>query len=452
VNKRKWRLTAILGLSLALFPGSALAAVSVNPVASTVHPGSQLTLDGASDLSEVIVKIYRPDHSLLYFNVVNVVDGHYSDTITLGSNETMGTYEVQVGQGDQISKQSITVTVDGTGGGGGGGSAPGVDAPVVSTDGSLTLLAGKTGQVSLGDEVTVSIPSGASPQELKVTIQKLSNTSSLLSEGDLLASPIFEILKNFTANFSQPVTLTFAFDKASVKDGQTPSVFYYDETKKAWVQVGGEVSGNHITVDVNHFTKYAVFVVDKNAAENPPVAFSDIAGHWAETNIKQAVGAGIVSGYKDGTFKPNRNVTRAEFALMLVHALKPQGQGGAQTFTDSANIGAWAQTAVAQAVQAGWLKGNSDGSFRPNAEITRAEMAVILANASNPSKAASQANASSSFADDKDIPTWAKGSVNYVMQAGLVQGKGGNYYAPQDSATRAEAVTVLLKLAASAGN
>ncbi|MNR61676.1 hypothetical protein D3C85_1834930 [compost metagenome] len=61
----------------------------------------------------------------------------------------------------------------------------------------------------------------------------------------------------------------------------------------------------------------------------------------------------------------------------------------------------------------------------------------------------SEANATvTSFADDKDIPAWAKAAVAYVKQAGIVQGKGDNQFAPGDPATRAEAVTVLLNMLA----
>ena len=130
---------------------------------------------------------------------------------------------------------------------------------------------------------------------------------------------------------------------------------------------------------------------------------------------------------------------------MLMNALKPQGEGAELTFTDTAKIGAWAQKAVAQAVQAGIIKGYADGTFRPDAEITRAEMAVMIANALGQSI---EANAATGFADDKDIPAWAKGSVAFVKQAGIVQGKGDNKFAPQDHATRAEAVTVLLNMLA----
>jgi len=85
------------------------------------------------------------------------------------------------------------------------------------------------------------------------------NTQSLLTEQEVLASPIYEILKNFSENFSQPATMTFTFDPASIKNNQKAAVFYYDEVKKVWVELGGKVSGNKITVDVDHFTKFAVW-------------------------------------------------------------------------------------------------------------------------------------------------------------------------------------------------
>jgi hypothetical protein len=153
----------------------------------------------------------------------------------------------------------------------------------------------------------------------------------------------------------------------------------------------------------------------------------------------------MIYGFPDGTFKPNHTVTRTEFAVMLMNALKPQGEGVELTFTDKAKIGSWAQKAVAQAVQAGIINGYADGSFGPNAEVTRAEMAVMIANALGQSV---EANAVTGFADDGDIPAWAKGSVAYMKQAGIMQGKGDNEFAPQDRATRAEAVTVLLNMLA----
>ncbi|NHN32225.1 S-layer homology domain-containing protein, partial [Paenibacillus agricola] len=319
---------------------------------------------------------------------------------------------------------------------------------IISTNGSLTLPIGAAGEVSLETEVTISVPANATSKELQLTIEKLFETHSLLTNNEKLVSSVFEILKNFPENFSNPVTLIFAFDPSSMNSNQKAAVFYYDEVNKVWIEIpGGKIEGNKITINTNHFTKYAVLAV--GIADELPIkpvnSFSDITGHWAEANIKQAVSKGIISGYPDGTFKPNATVTRAEFAVMLMNTLKPQGEGTALTFKDNLKIGNWAQKAVAQAVQAGIVMGYEDGTFRPDAEITRAEMAVMLANAMGQTL---QANAATGFVDDKDIPAWAKGGIAFVKQAGIVQGKGDNQFAPQDHATRAEAVTVMLNIVA----
>ncbi|BBH22467.1 hypothetical protein Back11_38120 [Paenibacillus baekrokdamisoli] len=377
-----------------------------------------------------------------------------ADGTTVATVLATGT-KVIVTAEDGITKVTYTVTVNAAPGGDNGNGNGAITTPsndkVTSTDGRLTLPVGRTGEVSLDNEVTISIPAGATSEELKLTIAKILETQKLLTNNEVPASSVFEILKNFTNNFIKPVTLSFVFDSSKVKSNQRAAVFFYDEVKKVWVEVtGGQTNGNRITVEVNHFTKYAVLVVDQttNKPEQPTdpavgITFSDIAGHWAEASIKQAVSGGIVKGYTDGTFKPGKTVTRAEFAVMLMNALKPQGEGAALTFTDKAEIGAWAQQAVAQAVQAGIIKGYEGGTFRPNAVITRVEMAAMIANTL---KLASESNSSTGFADDKDIPSWAKGAVGALKKFGLLEGKGGNKFDPTATATRAEAVTVILKM------
>ncbi|WP_276356643.1 FG-GAP-like repeat-containing protein [Cohnella caldifontis] len=180
---------------------------------------------------------------------------------------------------------------------------------------------------------------------------------------------------------------------------------------------------------------------DSTPADSP--GFSDIAGHWAAASIVEAVKQGIASGYPDGTFKPNRSISRAEFAVMLVHALKPQTGGANLTFSDKSAIGDWASEAIAQAVRAGILSGYDDGSFRPNAFITRAEMASMIARAL---RLPVEPEAASAFADNAEIPGWARGAVEAVRVPSIFIGRSGNRFVPNASATRAEAVTVILKL------
>ncbi|WP_171056504.1 discoidin domain-containing protein [Paenibacillus sinopodophylli] len=186
---------------------------------------------------------------------------------------------------------------------------------------------------------------------------------------------------------------------------------------------------------------------DSNDGPDVPVpghAFADIAGHWAEANILEAEKKGIITGYTDGSFRPDRTVTRAEFAVMLAKALKLQNEESVLSFKDADRIGKWARTAVAQAVSLGLIQGDKNGNFRPDAAITRSEMAVMLARALN----LASETGSTGFADDRDIPDWAVGAAAELKKLGIMQGKGGNGFFPNNVATRAETVTVLLRMLA----
>ncbi|NHN33069.1 S-layer homology domain-containing protein [Paenibacillus agricola] len=90
---------------------------------------------------------------------------------------------------------------------------------------------------------------------------------------------------------------------------------------------------------------------------------------------------GIVEGYPEGTFKPNALITRAEFVMMLMNALKLTSEDATLSFTDTQRIPDWAKNVITQSVEAGIVSGYDDGSFRPFANITRMEVAVMIAKA-----------------------------------------------------------------------
>lgn len=171
--------------------------------------------------------------------------------------------------------------------------------------------------------------------------------------------------------------------------------------------------------------------------------FTDTSGHWAADYIQRAAAVGIAAGYPDGAFQPDQPITRAEFLVMLISALQPSEAGAELLFTDTADIGVWARQAVAQALQLGIIGGFEDGSFRPNTPITRVEAAAMLARAL---KVQTYDGVTTDFSDDKSIPLWAKGAVDAISRIGLIQGREGNRFEPEETATRAETVVVLVRL------
>lgn len=323
----------------------------------------------------------------------------------------------------------IAYTQTASSGGGGGGPAPGEGKTITASGGTIT-----------DSGATIIFPANAVTSEIKVKVEKVTNTSGLpLAANSKLVSDVLEITRDKPGNFEKPVTVTLAFDKSKADAGKyNVSIFWFDEGAGKWVELknvkldpaAGKVSG-----DVDHFTKFAVIATEKEAA--PAVNLKDIAGHWAQNNIKQLVVSGAISGYPDGTFKPDSSITRAEFASVLVKAFKLAPQNG-KVFADTA--GHWARNAISTAASYGIVNGYNAGTFGPDDLITREQMAAMIVKAAK----LSTDQEGSRFKDSTDISAWARSAVNTSIARGIMKGYPDNTFKPQGNATRAEAVTVVV--------
>ncbi|MFD0590913.1 NEAT domain-containing protein [Paenibacillus sp. GCM10027627] len=173
------------------------------------------------------------------------------------------------------------------------------------------------------------------------------------------------------------------------------------------------------------------------------VSFNDTKGHWAFPSISKAVELGIVNGFADGSFRPEQKVTRGEFASLISRALKLDGETGEISFQDSDQIPDWASKHAALAAKAGLIGGYEDGSFKAGKQMTRAELAVIIARASG-IKLDDQTKLD--FTDGSDIPVWARKEIAAAAAAGLVEGNASNQFEPHAIATRAQALTLIIRL------
>jgi len=178
------------------------------------------------------------------------------------------------------------------------------------------------------------------------------------------------------------------------------------------------------------------------------VAFSDAANHWAKASIEKAIKLGIVNGYADGSFRPNGTVTRGEFAVMLSRALKLEESSEVNTLTDITSIPGWAKVHVARVVSEGLIQGYADSTFRTNDQLTRAQLAVIVARAA---KLDVDAAGALQFSDAAQVPGWAQKEVAAAVKAGLIVGKKNNRFDANGTATRAEALTLIIRLLEKAG-
>ena len=113
------------------------------------------------------------------------------------------------------------------------------------------------------------------------------------------------------------------------------------------------------------------------AAQNPGTFWDVRPGAWFGSSVQAAVYSGLVSGYPDHTFRPQQAVTRQEAACILAPLLKLQ-EDGALRFTDTRQIAAWAKPSVSQLAVGGIITGYPDGTFRPEKIISRAEAVAII--------------------------------------------------------------------------
>jgi hypothetical protein len=336
-----------------------------------------------------------------------------------------------------------------SGGSTGGGST--ASSGVTSTTGSASVDPATGGTVGLGSNASVNIPAGAlnGTASATVAIQQVSSPPAVPAGFSLLGSVYeFTVGGSTGYSFAKPVTLTFTFDPTAVPAGETPAIYYYDQSSDQWVSLGGTVSGSTITVTVDHFTKFAVLAGNAATPAGPATAakFTDVpASLWAYGDIESLSGLGYISGYPDGSFKPGNTITRAEFVSILSKALKLAAYNPAvPDFSDVAQ-GDWFYGSVEDAVYSGIVKGYSS-AFKPDDPITREEMAVILVNALNEQdQAKSSMNSGTAFTDNASISAWAKGFVAVAVQDGLIKGyPDDNSFRPKSAATRAEACAMIM--------
>lgn len=166
--------------------------------------------------------------------------------------------------------------------------------------------------------------------------------------------------------------------------------------------------------------------------------FSDTQSHWAASYIKTAVEKGFSSGYDDGKFRPDQSVTRAEFIKMVNKAIGLTIT--TDTAFSDVTENDWFFNDVKTAVGAGYIKGNGDGTFLPNKTITRQEAAVVLSRVVTKAENAADVSA---FTDVGDIADWAKDSIAKIAGKSYMTGYPEGTYKPLAPLTRAEAVKII---------
>ncbi|TCN00981.1 CARDB protein [Paenibacillus sp. BK033] len=199
------------------------------------------------------------------------------------------------------------------------------------------------------------------------------------------------------------------------------------------------VNGSEVSVMSRTDGTFLIVRTDKS--------FDDTATHWAKKEIDALANLLIVDGVGDGTFDPNRSITRAEFTALVVRlfGLATPAAAGNGKFGD-VQADDWFASVVAAATGAGLINGYENGEFRPDQTISREEMAVILSRGLAFAGHKGEASGAGAFTDQSEIPAWAAEAISQLAGFGIVNGKPGNEFDPAGEATRAESVAMLYRL------
>lgn len=178
-------------------------------------------------------------------------------------------------------------------------------------------------------------------------------------------------------------------------------------------------------------------------------SFRDVTStHWAFASVERAAELGLVTGYSDGTFRPDTPVTRAQFVLMLWRMCGKPAAAKAASFADASAD--WYQDALSWAVENGYVNGLSDTRFGPDAPITRQQAMAILFRL-NGGQSGTELTLTGiyeqTFADSTTIAAWAKDATWWAVYHELVSGVGGSRIAPEANASRAQIAAILLRYA-----
>jgi uncharacterized protein YjdB len=178
--------------------------------------------------------------------------------------------------------------------------------------------------------------------------------------------------------------------------------------------------------------------VEEAKANPTEVDFKDTGSHWAGATVNIFVKLGIVNGYEDGSFHPNASITRAEFATIIAKVFDLSALDSKNKLSDVS--GHWASASIGALIESGIISGYEDGTFKPNKEISRAEIISIISKIID----LKAVNVSSAPAFTDIDGAWNKDQIKQAAAAGIINGAGDGQFSPNKPSSRAEALTIIL--------
>lgn len=385
-----------------------------------VRRGDTIQLTGKDFPKNSNIRIVlRYDDSTKYDSTERVSnDGSFTLTIKVNNDWKAGTYTFTAGIGKETASASFEVVENGA-------SVPVTGVSLNKT--SLTFNEGDSGEKLIA---TVQ-PENASNKDVSWSSSN-ENVATVNNQG--LVTPV--------SQGTATITVT-------TEDGGFTAQCTVTVNKKNSGGGGGGTGGGRSPVVINSTPtpEPTETPIPTQPPVEGNVYFTDLDSvEWAKESINALAAKGILSGVGNNLFAPNDNVTRAQFIKMLISAFDLVDETATCDFTD-VEQDAWYYQYIASARQLNITSGYPDGTFGVDREITRQEMASLayrtakLVQINLPETAGN-----TDFADNNQIAEYAREAIMAMKEAGIISGVGENRFAPYDTATRAQAAKIIYGL------
>ena len=307
------------------------------------------------------------------------------------------------------------------------------------TGGTLDIQAGKVGLVVKGDynltiggDAEVNIESSQIGINIWTDDDLFNNCNFIFNSGNLNVYGDEQAISTDGDIYAEPM------------NGTSVIVRVGNDAERMTMLEGAPYTEETILTDLIGESNY---VSMSDASEPLGLPYTDVqADDWFYEAVAFASKSGLMTGTSTTTFEPNTSFSRAMLVSVL-HRLEGSPAPAGSNFSD-VNDGDWYAEAVNWAAEQGIVNGMEDGSFQPNAAITREQMAAILCNYAQYKGLSTESSGDlSGYSDADQVSEWAENAVIWAVNMGLIHGMSTDTLDPQGVTTRAQAATVLMNAA-----
>ncbi|WP_338553167.1 S-layer homology domain-containing protein [Paenibacillus sp. KS-LC4] len=344
----------------------------------------------------------------------------------------------------ELEKRGATVKIE----------TPSASYTLPAGDINIDAISAQVGSTVKLSDIKIIITIAAADNAVANAVQNQASQQGVT----LVGAPVnFEIIAQYNGQnisigqFNHYVERSITLPAGSDGSKMTTGVVLGEDGTLRHVPTYISVTGSTYFANINSLTNSSYAIV------YAPASFKDVEKHWSKNDVNDLGSRLIMKGVSSNEFAPNASITRAEFTATLLRALGIHKASGSPSVSFSdVKAGSWYENEVKLAVSNKLISGYSDGTFRPNGLITREEAMIILNRAlalttlPTVSDAAEINSLLAAYGDSSSVSGYAKAAVASALKNGIVQGADGALN-PDSNVTRAETAAIVKRLLVKAG-